>query len=178
MTYKISFGLGIYEAKRDLDEILKAVSSEEIDNLQNFVMRSFTEYYNRLKRESIKFEKEQLKTEINLGLKTEEEYLKELRKIEERENKINDEVERYLKQNLKLEFNSKYPTLLTYSIEQITRTGWLISDRLIFENGKIRNKELMYHGKNFKYYNKDDPLIKLWNSIIEEYFKLLSKYDI
>jgi len=68
--------------------------------------------------------------------------------------------------------------LLTYSIEQITRTGWLIIwERLIFENGKIKNKEIMYYGKNFNHYDKSTPLIKLWNSIIEKYFKLLSKYD-
>ncbi|RLJ02164.1 MAG: hypothetical protein DRP10_02130 [Candidatus Aenigmatarchaeota archaeon] len=112
-------------------------------------------------------------------MKTKEEYLRELKKIEEREKNISDEVEKYLKQNLKLDFDPEYPALLIYSTEQITRTGWLISDiTLNFIDGIIKGKDLMYYGKNFKYYDKDTPLIRVWNSIIEEYFKLLSKHDI
>ncbi len=180
MVYKISFGFGIYEAKNDLDRILRRISLEEINNFRDFVMRNFTEYYYRLKRENIEFDKEQLKIDLNLGLKTQEEYLKALKEIEKREKNLDDEVKRYLDQNLKLDFDyPDYPALLTYSVEQITRTGWLIIwERLIFENGKIKNKKIMYYGKNFNCYDRDAPLIRLWNSIIEEYFKLLSKYDV
>ncbi len=178
MAYKVVFNSGVYEAKRDLDKILRIISSEEINDFQNFVMKNFTECYNRLERESIKFEKEQLKIDVNLGLKTEEEYRRKLKKLEGRRKKIEDKVKEYIKGNLKIKFHPKYPALLTYSIEKTTRTGWLlILDRLIFENGKIKGRKLIYHGKNFKDCDEKSPLIELWNSVLIEYFKLLSKKD-
>ncbi|NOZ81845.1 MAG: hypothetical protein GXO63_01715 [Candidatus Micrarchaeota archaeon] len=171
------FGLRIYESERDLNELLRRIPREEINNFQNYVRGIFTDYYIGLKKESIKSEKERLETDISLGLKTEEEYLKELEKIEERKNEISGEVKRCIQQNLKLEFHPEYRALLTYSIESITRTGWmLVSDRLIFENGKIVGDRLIYHGKNFKIF-KHTPIVKIWNRIIDEYFMLLRKHD-
>ena len=122
MVYKIKFGWGFYEGKRNLNEILKSITQEEINRFQNFVMESFRQFYIELKEGSIQFDKAQLKMDKGLGLKSEEEYQRELKKIEERKNKLEEEVERYLESNLKLEFHSRYSTLLTYSIEVITRT--------------------------------------------------------
>ena len=177
VSYEIKFNLGIYKHK-NLDELLVRIPEKEINEFENFVKIRLEEYFRRVKKESIKFYEEQLNIDKNLGLKNEEEYQRELKKLKEEERKIEEEITRNLEQNLKLEFHPKYPTLLTYAIEKITRTGWLLSDLVDFdENGKITSDRLIYHGKNFSYYGKSHPLINIWNSILLEYFKKLNRYD-
>ncbi|RLJ02165.1 MAG: hypothetical protein DRP10_02135 [Candidatus Aenigmatarchaeota archaeon] len=66
MVYEIGFGFASYESKNDLDKILQTIPLEEINNFQECVIKSFAEYYTKLNKENIKFDKEQLRTDINL----------------------------------------------------------------------------------------------------------------
>lgn len=172
--YEIKNDEGIYQASHSLDQLLSTVSLDEIRKFGDSVKERFREFYQKTIQESLEIQKEGLKTNKKFGIPVAKESYK---KLEKEEQKIEEKVEKYL-QNLKPVFDSEYKALLIYIHDQISKTGWFLSNRIILQKGSIQNNCLKYSGKNFEVFDTNSFLKGLWKAVLLEYFQLLDKYNI
>jgi len=172
---ELKYKYGFYES-RNLTQLLRKIPLKNIRKFEDSAIDGFIKYERDIIKNSIIFDTEGIEMDKRLGFYINmNEYKNAKKKIEKRKTRIEKEAIKYINENLKFFFFPGHPTLLTQVREEITRTGWFLNTRGLF--AEAPEKYLQYNGKNFDCYGQKSCLVKLWKSILSDYFKLLEKYD-